>query len=490
MSRARKPPPPRVADWRGALAYLDRNRTVLSRSLDNATLVLGHDEDWRGTLAYDAFAYRVVKTAAPPCHALDEPDGGTLAGRWTDEDTLRTALWFARHDEYRMRLDPRTVEAAVRVVARQITRHPPREYLAGLAWDKTPRLDTWLADYCGAEPSDYVRAVGARTLIAAVRRVQSPGAKVDNVLVLEGAQGTEKSTAAKVLGGEWFSDTAFDPGHKDAFVALQGYWIIELGELDRMSKSEAGKIKAFVSSATDTYRPPYGRNVESFPRQCIFIGTCNHSEYLPDNTGNRRWWPVRVTRCDSVGLAIARDQLFAEARDRCLAGERHWMTADEERELCAPEQERRRQRDPWEEPIADYVRFRAEVTTREILSDVIERDVEHRTRLDEMRVAQVLQMLGFGREQRRSGGRREWVYTQASPTGTDRHQPPKATVGDEKAEAPRADTEPSPTAPTDAGNMTAHAAENDCSNRTGLVTVGDTPRVTGSNGVRRKAASV
>ena len=170
------------------------------------------------------------------------------------------------------------------------------EYLSGLDWDGKPRIDTWLIDYASAKDTDYVRSVSAITLIAAVRRPRHPGVKFDTIPVLEGPQGSGKSTLIKVLASdEFFSDQdilALD--HKAQMEALEGVWLHELCELAGMRHTDVNKIKAFASRAVDKGRPAYARYSESRPRRGIFIGTTNDDEYLKDETGNRRFWPIRT----------------------------------------------------------------------------------------------------------------------------------------------------------------------------------------------------
>ena len=191
-------------------------------------------------------------------------------------------------------------------------------------WDGVPRIDRWLVTYGGAKDSDYVRAVGALVLVAAVRRVRSPGCKFDEMLVLENPeQGTDKSSALQALAvnPEWFSDNlplGLPP--KETIEALSGHWIMEVSELQGMRKSDIEKVKAFLSRQTDRARMAYDRTTTEARRQCVIIGTTNSDKYLRDLTGNRRIWPVRVDRFDLEALKRDRDQLWAEAAAREASG--------------------------------------------------------------------------------------------------------------------------------------------------------------------------
>ena len=176
--------------------------------------------------------------------------------------------------------------------------HPVKEYLDALPeWDGVKRTDTLLTDYLGAEDSAYTRAVIRKTLAAAVARIYQPGTKFDSVLILNGPQGIGKSTLFARLAGAWFSDslTLTDMRDKSGPEKLQGYWILELGELAGMKKTDVETVKSFLSRVDDKYRASYGLNVESHPRQCVIVGSTNtESGFLRDITGNRRFWPVRV----------------------------------------------------------------------------------------------------------------------------------------------------------------------------------------------------
>src|SRR5262249_28645865 len=164
------------------------------------------------------------------------------------------------------------VHEAIQAVAHRAPYHPIRDYLAGLTWDKTHRLTTWLVTYCGAEDTPYTRAVGVTTLLGAVARVQRPGCKMDTATFLVGQHGTFKSTTWRVLCGEaWFSDTLPDLHDKDAFQVLRGKWIIEMSELATLRRNEVEMVKRYLSAQQDYYRPSYGRRARTFLRQNIFV---------------------------------------------------------------------------------------------------------------------------------------------------------------------------------------------------------------------------
>jgi predicted P-loop ATPase len=217
-----------------------------------------------------------------------------------------------------------TVHTAVMTLANHHRFHPVCDYLDRLQWDGVPRIDRWLITYGGTKDDEYTRAVGALVLVAAVRRVRTPGCKFDEMLVLENPeQGTNKSQALQVLAveREWFSDNLpLGLAARETIEALSGHWIVEVSELQGMRKSDIEKVKAFLSRDTDRARTAYARTVTEARRQCIIIGTTNSDKYLRDLTGNRRIWPIRVERFDLEALKRDRDQLWAEAAAREAGG--------------------------------------------------------------------------------------------------------------------------------------------------------------------------
>ena len=267
--------------------------------------------------------------------------------------------------------------------------HPVLDYLDGLSWDGTPRLGRWLVSYGRAEDSEYVRTVGELVLVAAVRRVRRPGAKFDEMLVLEGEQGKLKSTALAVLAvkSDWFSDDLpLNADSKTVIERLAGKWIVEAGELKGMRKGDIDNLKSFLSRQTDRARLAYGRMASEVKRSCVIVGTTNNQKYLKDQTGNRRFWPVRVDQFDLAALAADRDQLWAEAVER----ERRWQgdvrLPAELWAVAAAQQEERRMADGVEleleqrlagcvgkvrcTDVYDLLRVRMEARTQEWLENV------------------------------------------------------------------------------------------------------------------------
>jgi predicted P-loop ATPase len=305
------------------------------------------------------------------------------------------------------RLGKDTVHDAIGTHARAHAFHPVRDYLDGLQWDGTPRLATWLADYLGTRQSDYTEQLGTLFLIGMVARIYKPGCKLDYMLILEGGQGTFKSTACSILGGRYFSDQLPDITNKEAFLHLRGLWLCEVAELRAHSRAQVDHFKEFMTRDTERYRPPWGRKEVHEPRQVCFIGTTNKPLYLRDESGNRRFWPVKTGDIDTEGLRADRDQLFAEAVTLFRDGQGWWPDRAFEMQ-AATEQEARFECDVWEQPIADYLNGKARTTLIEIAKGAL--DFETIDRLgtaDQRRIVGVLQHLDW--EPRKVGASRFWA---------------------------------------------------------------------------------
>lgn len=244
--------------------------------------------------------------------------------------------------------------------------HPIKDYLESLEWDEIPRVEMLLVEYLGASNTKYTKEVTLKTLVAAIQRVYEPGCKFDYMLTLVGRQGIGKSLLFKVLAGEeWFSDTITDIQGKEAYEQLDGNWIIEMSELSALKKAEREQIKGFISKQTDTYRKAYQRNVTDNPRQCIFIGTTNETEFLNDPTGNRRFWIVDVDeekRTRTVWNDLSgeeRNQIWAEAYLLYKSGKYNINSLSEEIRTEAVEiQEAHMQTDPWQGLIEEFLKIR------------------------------------------------------------------------------------------------------------------------------------
>ncbi|WP_313074913.1 VapE domain-containing protein [Melaminivora sp.] len=297
----------------------------------------------QGVLAYDELRNSVACRKAFPW-AYSKP--GEIRGA----DALALGKWMS--DEWGLpSISKASLEEGIQTVAHANRYHPVREWLGGLRWDGKRRLDKWLMHVLGEAPdtvrpamAEYLCLVGRYWLLGMVYRVMEPGCKFDYCPVLEGLGGLRKSTLVEVLAGsDYYSDTPFQVGQgKEGPEQVQGCWLYEIAELTHFSKAEVGAIKAFISSKVDRYRVAYGSTVESFPRQCVLVGTTNEDTYLRDRTGNRRFWPIPVRGVINTDwVAKYREQLLAEAYALYLQGERYTPTTDEEARLFQPMQESR-----------------------------------------------------------------------------------------------------------------------------------------------------
>jgi len=403
------------------------------RNEANVIIALSSDPAFAGMLAFDEFAQEIIVRQPLPWDSV----AVTFLRPWEDADDIRAAEWLQLRG---INVAPVVVSRAVGAVARELRIHPVRDWLDTLKWDGTPRLETWTSTYLGAEPSALHHTIGALWLISAVARIYRPGVKSDHMLILEGPQGARKSTAIKVLAGEeWFTDELPELGSKDAALHMQGVWIVEIAELDAIGRAEVSRIKAFLTRTTDRFRPPYGRYTVEVPRQCVFAGTVNPDTYLRDETGNRRFWPLRCGTIDIAALARDRDQLWAEAVHRFRAGAIWWIDDPALLAEARDAQDRRYQSDAWDDLIEhwltheirnvsdgypDYGNSRTEsmrrpealtdVSVGEILEEAIGLEPARWTRGDQMRVSAYLKANGWERYRRRDdGGReatREWRY--------------------------------------------------------------------------------
>ncbi len=335
-------------DWQNGLE-LDKSGHV-KNTLHNLTLILENDPNLKGVVFNQLLDGMEIKGEVPWNHP---------SKFWRDADDAQLISYV---DAHYGTFSARNYDIAVTKVADDRAYHPIREFIESLPeWDKVPRVDTLLVDYLGAADTAYVRAVTRKTLCAAISRVLRPGCKFDSMLVLNGPQGVGKSTLIAKLAGEWFSDSLNlgDTKDKTAAEKLQGYWILEIGELAGLKKAEVETLRSFLSRQNDIYRAAFGKRATPHLRQCVFFGTTNaESGYLRDTTGNRRFWPVKTPgsgKKQSWNLTHEEIlQIWAEALVYVRQGEKLYLSAEMDA-LAKDEQREAMESDEREGLVREYL---------------------------------------------------------------------------------------------------------------------------------------
>ncbi len=389
-----------LVDWRNDLIKTAKG-SLKANSTWNVNQMLRNLPELSGIFGKNLFINGVFLVGSPPWAELDKRAfkmWKPIAEKEVDDnDILRLKNYLTGSENYESNI--LALNEAVNQAADAKQYHPVAAYLDGLKWDGTPRLSSWLIDYLGAEDTPYVRAVGRKTLLAAVMRILAPGTKFDQLLILEGTQGIGKSTAVRILAGEkWFTDALPSILGKDVIDQIRGKWIIEVGEMDAASRAEISALKAFLSRQTDRARLAYERRAVDFPRQCIFIGTTNSSVYLKDETGNRRFWPVEVRKVDTAKLLQDRDQLWAEAYHAATEyGEALYLEKEDIAAEAKVQQSKREFHDEWGDVILKWV-FEEKldrVRGVEIWEKCFGRGAANYTRTDQLRMANVMKRIGW-----------------------------------------------------------------------------------------------
>lgn len=336
------------ASWLTKIQY-NENGTRKSNA-NNFVLILSNDKNLKGKMAYNEFSNRVCVMDSLPWRKE-----GDLS-EWKDSDDSSLRIYISK--VWGMQSKQNCDDAFKEVITKN-SFHPIREYLNSLTWDGVKRVDKLLIDYMGAEDTEYVRTVTRKWLCGAVARIFIPGIKFDYMLVLTGPQGIYKSTFFRILAKDWFTDSIQDVEGNQAVEKLMNSWIIEFGELQAFSRSESNAIKRFITSQEDRTRLAYDKRTSYLKRQCVFAGTTNKSEFLKDDTGNRRYWPVSVKkegREKSVKDDLPKevDQIWAEATVLWENGEKIYLTEEQE-ELAKAQQEEHREVSEKEGLITKYL---------------------------------------------------------------------------------------------------------------------------------------
>ncbi len=308
-------------EWKAELEYTKSGKLLCN--IANIILILENDPALAGHIVHDLFT------------GMDSAKDGLPwnknANQWTDTDDANLRVWLEKH--YDITGKEKIADALTAVLTRH-SYHPIRDYLSGLTWDGVPRLDRIIIDYMGAEDSELNRAMSRKHFVAAVARVFNPGCKYDYCLIMSGAEGIGKSTLLRVMGGKWFNDSITTLEGKEGMEQLRRAWVVELGELSSIKRSDVEQVKAHLSKQVDIYRAAYARRVLEHPRQCVFCGTTNEALFLKGDTGNRRFWVIPVVaelrkyRDWSEAIRRDRDQLWAEAVHYYKQGEPLYLSEE------------------------------------------------------------------------------------------------------------------------------------------------------------------
>lgn len=313
---------------------------------ENVYFALYEDPVLAGMVKLNEFSHQIDKL-------IDPPWGGG-ASKWREIDDMYLANYLAQ--QHRLLVaNPLTIQQAVLMYATDHSYNPVKDGMDSLVWDGVDRLDHWAHEILGCDDSTYARMVSRYFLMSVCARVYEPGCQMDYMLVLHGGQGARKSTVLRMLGGQYFASGTFRVGDKDSLQVLQGRLIFNFNEFDGLAKAERTAVKSFVTERKDVFRPPYGKQFSEFERNCCLTADTNEDEFLSDDTGDRRYWPIDCLNIDVEKMAQWRAQLMGEAVHRYKAGERRYPNKSEEDEFFKPQQDKYKRVDVWQDKIGAYV---------------------------------------------------------------------------------------------------------------------------------------
>lgn len=392
---------------------------------ENGKILIGHEnawlyfqsaKEWAGVVGFNEFTGGTEIRKTPPA-----PVSAKIGDEIDDSFDTEATRWLERRSSLIFR--PDVVHRTIDLMAMQNRFHPVRDYLTALpVWDGKNRLSNWLIDYCGVDagsdesPNNFAMSVGRKFLISLVARVMKPGCKVDHMLVLEGKTGIGKSSMARALmpNETWFTDELGDMGSKDASMKVRGVWLVEIGELDALYKSEEKTAKRFISQQQERFRLPYGRRIAKFDRQCAFMGTTERDDWSKAETA-RRFWPVQCTSMDVDGLVADRDQLWAEALKAFRDGEKWHLSNAEEIEEATIEQRKRFSEDVWRDRVLEAIEQLTLIEDWVSIPMVLDKMIIPISQQDDKmknRIGSILRFEGFEKKQKRviRGASPSWGY--------------------------------------------------------------------------------
>ena len=377
------------------------------KTLRNAINYLYLEDELKGTVKYNEFTgdLEIPKML---------PWGKPQDKCWTDTDAVLLKYHLAK--KVRVEFSTALLWEALYAAGNRFAYHPIQEHIRSFKWDGTARLDTWLSEYCGVVQNGYSAAVGRKLIIGMIARIFNPGVKFDYCLILEGAQGIGKSTICSILGGGWYGDIVLDPHARDTVDAIRGKWVVELSEMEVTRRADAQALKAFISRTTDRARLAYERTTKDFPRQCVFVGTINPDEmgYLSDNTGNRRFWPVKCGgNFDLEAFQKVRDQLIAEGYQAFKKGEALYLKGNVA-QMAEIEQNKRRHVDPWQDVVEDWLEAEGkevrELSMHQVYELILGGNIKNVSRAEQCRIGRILADMGWYKSRPLRGGSRQYVY--------------------------------------------------------------------------------
>lgn len=383
-------------------------------SISNLVLIMKRDKRWKKKIWLNEFSNAVYFDERP----------------LKDTDYTTIKLWMK--DNYAVDFSTINIIETCNYIAEKNGKNPLVDWLNQNVWDGVSRMDEWLIRGCGAEDTKLNREMGRRWLVQCIARAMEPGCKADCVLILVGPQGARKSTTFRIMGSpEYFCDTPMDIGSANAYMQIHRAWIYEVAELDSIRRARNSSTKAFLSAQEDTFRPPYGHNAVTWKRHTVFCGTTNKAEFITDETGSRRYWPIQVGKMDTDWTEHNRSQLWAEA---CIAyknGEKWYLENDTQEELDA-QSSNFRQFDPWHEIIDRYVRANGiGCSTTDLMEQALKLDKYQMTRASEMRVGDIMRQLGYERVRRRVYGDRKYVWVEVEVDNVIEIESPTVVVDNE-----------------------------------------------------------
>ncbi len=386
------------------IPFLRNARGTPIGNLANIKIAFEHDPELVGTVCHDTF--------------LDRLRTGNPAREWIGEDDTRVAAYLQARRGL-VSVSSRQVKEVVNHYARQHPRNCVHEWLLPLVWDGVPRIAAAFQTYWSARPSDqqpliYLHAISRNMFVGLIARVMQPGCQLDEMVVFESGQGQGKTTALRILGGPWYAASHERVTDKDFYQDLEGKWIVEISELSAFTTPQIERVKHAISTPTDRFRGSYDARSSDHPRQCIFAGTTNADDWGNDETGLRRFWPVRCGFVDRLALARDRDQLFAEAFVEYQRSPDWWTVPAVSVEVQAD----RQATDAWADLVLPYVALLSQARIVDVLAGAIKMTPDQMDKWSQMRVAKILKFAGWTKDTVRVGRSTPKVWYPPQPDDT------------------------------------------------------------------------